>query len=464
MQKKWQRGIFFILLLLLSFLPLFGDERTENIDVFVVLDKSLSMEEEIEAVKSYVNESIIREVLMPGDFLVLIAFYGQAERLIVQQMNTRADRVQFENEVGSILANGRFTDIGNALDALRSAIDEYRHEERRGYLLLITDGKQEAPPESRYYSEDGSFNHAFLENTRTIQKEGWKIHILGIGTASAAKEIAEELSGTYTEITEEPTKEILEKTTEEFLGRIEVTGTPTLKPVGTSGKSQLSMEVSSVMYESLRNVTIRQISFQGGSVSVDNLLKESFTFQAAPESTVTTIIPVFFPENLEAGEITGTLVFVFQGDTTFSPAYFETSIKVKGFWGNNFFWLIPVIVVVLAGLAVLIIFLLRIEKKSRGVKFRMYLDNKPVHRDPFVLKGDSRGYVVTDKASFGLESEKTPEAVAELSSSEGGLFIKITKPKSFPLLDPLPEGSILGEKFRVKNISGGYFTILFRVV
>ena len=259
MQKKWQRGFFFILIILLPFIPLFGDERTENIDVFVVLDKSLSMVEEIEAVKSYVNESIVREVLMPGDFLVLIAFYGQAERLIVQQMNNQADRAKFEKEVGAILANGRFTDIGNALDALRSAIDEFRHEERRGYLLLITDGKQEAPPESRYYSEDGSFNHAFLENTRTIQKEGWKIHILGIGTASAAKEIAEELSGTYTEITEEPTQELLEKTTEEFLGRIEVAGTPSLKPVGKSGKSELSMDISSVMYESVRSVTIRQV-------------------------------------------------------------------------------------------------------------------------------------------------------------------------------------------------------------
>ena len=94
----------------------------------------------------------------------------------------------------------------------------------------------------------------------------------------------------------------------------------------------------------------------------------------------------------------------------------------------------------------------------------MYIDNRPVNREPLALKGDSRAYVITDKAAFALSIEKVPEAVAELSSAEGGLFIKITKPKSFPLLDPLPEGSVLGEKFRVKNISGGYFTILFRIV
>ena len=94
-------------------------------------------------------------------------------------------------------------------------------------------------------------------------------------------------------------------------------------------------------------------------VSVDNLLQEPFTFDIAPDSTVETAIPVFFPENLEQGEVPGTLVFVFQGDTTFSPAYFETTVMIRGFWGNNFFWVIPVIVVVIAGLVILIIFLLR---------------------------------------------------------------------------------------------------------
>jgi hypothetical protein len=139
-------------------------------------------------------------------------------------------------------------------------------------------------------------------------------------------------------------------------------------------------------------------------------------------------------------------------------------LKVKGFWANNI-WLIPVIIVVLAGLAVLLILLLRGGGgvKSRGLKIRMYIDNTPVNREPMSVKGEEPIYIVTDKASFNLSKEKVPEAVAELKLVGGDLKLNVTKKKGFPLLDPLPEGSLIGEKFRVKNISGGYYSIYFRI-
>ena len=43
-----------------------ADDRTEPIDIIIALDKSLSMEEEIEAVKAYVDEFIVRELLIVG--------------------------------------------------------------------------------------------------------------------------------------------------------------------------------------------------------------------------------------------------------------------------------------------------------------------------------------------------------------------------------------------------------------
>ena len=116
-------------------------------------------------------------------------------------------------------------------------------------MLLITDGKQEAPPESKYYSPDGSFNHEFLKNSKVIQKQGWKIHILGIGMGTSAKELAENLSATYSEVPEEPSPEELAAGTVNLLGTIEVN-----KPVNTAafsskGQGRLKLTLNSSGYD-----------------------------------------------------------------------------------------------------------------------------------------------------------------------------------------------------------------------
>ena len=185
---KFIGSLVFALIFIFSPVFCFSDEREENLDLFLVLDKSLSMEEEIGAVRDYVKESIVEKILIPGDFLVVIQFYGNAEILMAGEVGEDLNIDSILGKVSGIEANGSFTDIGNALDALREALKTYRHEENREYLLLVTDGKQEAPEDSKYYSPDGTFNHAFLENAKTIQKEGWKIQILGIGTGTAARE------------------------------------------------------------------------------------------------------------------------------------------------------------------------------------------------------------------------------------------------------------------------------------
>jgi hypothetical protein len=77
------------------------------------------------------------------------------------------------------LVERRFTDIG------MPGHPPHRGGKARGkwpgqHVLLITDGIQEAPPTSKYYS-DGSFNHALLENTKTIQKKRLEDPALGLG-------------------------------------------------------------------------------------------------------------------------------------------------------------------------------------------------------------------------------------------------------------------------------------------
>ena len=167
----------------------------------IALDKSLSMEHKIAAVKDWVNSYLMDQVVIPGDFLVIVAFYGKADVVVSQVIKDDADRAAVKKVVSGIRGNGRFTDIGNALDVLKAQIAEKEKDGRDKYVLLLTDGIQEAPPTSKYYSPDGKFNHEFLANTKTIQEKGWKVMILGIGTETAAKDLATTVSGSYTEIT-----------------------------------------------------------------------------------------------------------------------------------------------------------------------------------------------------------------------------------------------------------------------
>ena len=222
MKKRFKILLFFFIIALFSPVMGYTDTRTEGIDVFLVLDKSLSMVEEIGEVRDYVKTSIIDRILIPGDRFLLIIFYGEAHVLLNNDVLSEDNKEYFKKTVESIRADGRFTDIGNALDRLKAAVDEFGIEGRRKYLLLITDGKQEAPPHSIYYSPDGSFNHHFLENTKIIQKEGWRIHILGIGSEQAAKEIARELSGTYSEIDDRFSRDDIEHGAGDLLSSIDV--------------------------------------------------------------------------------------------------------------------------------------------------------------------------------------------------------------------------------------------------
>lgn len=456
--------VFFLFITVFLFITLnstlFCDEREENIDIFLVLDKSLSMEEEIKAVKAYIDDYIIDDLLIPGDMLVIIAFYGEAE-IVVNDENVEPDEIPtLKDRVGEILADGRFTDIGNALDTLKEALERYENRDRKRYMLLLTDGIQEAPPESEYFTEDGSFNHAFLENTRTIQKEGWKIQVLGIGTASAAKQIAEQLAGEYSETSEEPTKEELVEKTEELLGSIRILGEVTLKPVDENGGTKINLNVESDNYAEQKKITITKIRLIIDDTKEVVVLNEPFSFTIEPASTREVTIPITIEGPLEAGIRTGTLHFSFSGEPVLIPAVTPVQFKVKSFIENNI-WLIPVAIVLLAAIVFGIIFLTKSIAANKGLAFRVFVDNVPVTKEPVKLKQDEKVYLTLQKLEFSVCKQKEEGAIAELITDQERLKFSFLNHPEIKIMDDVPE-NILGEKIRIR-LKGGYKTLLFRV-
>jgi hypothetical protein len=462
-KKQFLGPLFLVFFLLVLGHDLTADTREENIDLFIVLDKSLSMEEEIGAVKDYVQESLVGKVLIPGDFVSVIQFYGRAEVLFADVIESSGDIDRYLNRIERIEADGSFTDIGNALDVLQTSIERYHGEDRREYLLLITDGKQEAPPDSKYYTEDGSFNHAFLENARTIQKAGWKIQVLGIGTASAAQAIAEELAGGYAETSESPTKEELTEKTEELLATLELEGIPTIEPVSSKGLSQMSFQLQAIGFTDGPVVEIDRITITLETTGTEYLVAEDVSLNPAASGVTEVAIPVSFTQTPEPGTYDAQVQFVFGGLEVFTPGVVATRVRFKGFFGSNLFWIIPVAVIVIAGIAAGLFFALRGAGQKRPMKVRVFVDNKGIGTGPFLLKPDDSLYVIPDKANYTVVEEKKPDTVARVTRSGDALVMKILDEKNLKTQDPLPE-NILGKKVRIKLQSGLYITFLFKAV
>ncbi len=426
---------------------LFADDRDENIDVYLVLDKSLSMVEEIDAVKSYVGESIVDRLLIPGDNLFVIAFYGKAETVISRRVTGEKD--ELFKSIEAIQADGRFTDIGNALDELRTAIERNERDERRRYLLLITDGKQEAPPESKYYSEDGSFNHAFLQNTKDILMEGWKVHILGIGASTVAEEIANQMAGTYSEVPEEPTKEELEETGKDLLGVIERRGEVKVKPVDGDGGSTVSFEIESSGYENTRTITINNVAVEIEDGQRRIVREEPVKVTIEPAATKTVKFDVQIPNPPDPGRYSSRMFFSHTGDTVITPAAADVEIRVRGFIGNNLAWLIPAAVALLGALAFLGTKLL---SGGGSTSFTCEIEDGPVRKRQYKLKHGQSLFIIDGVMGLNILPSAGGAPAAELTADKDGLHLTVRDEKQFSV-DSVPK-NILGRELQVRKKNG----------
>ncbi len=346
-----RKAIFFILLFFLVFFNLSADERTKNIDVYLVLDKSLSMEEEIGSVKAYTINNLIKNLLIPGDTFTLIPFYGKAHVVFSGKITSRKDKIKLEKTVESIQANGHFTDIGNALDTLKKSLSRKSSTTRRKYVLLITDGKQEAPPGSKYYSPDHTFNHEFLKNVKIIQRKGWKIEILGIGTESAARKLAKELSVSYAEVPQKASSKEISKKIGNFLGTIRIErGSCTLQKLTSKGNGILVFTLASEGYRETRSITVSGIRLQAENIRKDTILLSPVTLSIPPHTKKKIELPVTVPV-LKKG-YTAEIIFTFDSGTTFLPPVQKIHINTVV---NNTLLLYSIIAAVVIGIVFFIV-------------------------------------------------------------------------------------------------------------
>jgi hypothetical protein len=298
--------------------PVQADTRKGNIDVIIALDKSLSMENKIGAVRDWVNSYIIDQLLITGDYLVVVSFYGKADVTISQSMKDDSGKTVLKKLISQIKGNGRFTDIGNALDVLKAQIALHEADGREKYVLLLTDGIQEAPPGSKYYSKDGKFNHEFLANTKTIQEKGWKVMVLGLGTDTAARDLATELQGSYKEVANNPTTSSLTEKAGSLFSDITVQGGITLGPVSNTGSGRARFTLRATGLPTDSQITVGSATAKVGAREVTGLLPKPYTFTVHKDGPTDVSVPLQFPQDLPQGS--GTLSFAFSSAERFTPS------------------------------------------------------------------------------------------------------------------------------------------------
>ncbi len=163
------------MLFLMVTVPLFPGERTIPVDIYILIDKSLSMAEpgKFESMHAWVRDQLLGQILINGDRITVYQFYGKADTVLSRTIKSDADREAVTGAIDAIRPDGQYTDIGLALDTLKRDLDRRQKSDRYTVLFLLTDLKQEAPWTSRYAGSPDNFESPYLATARVIQHDAW---------------------------------------------------------------------------------------------------------------------------------------------------------------------------------------------------------------------------------------------------------------------------------------------------
>lgn len=171
-----------------------GDERTLPVDFVFLVDRSLSMKTVLEDVKQYLAGDVIGPLVLPGDSATLLAFYGKVEKVWQGPIKAEADKASLIRSLHRLIPDGRYTDIGRALDFLDPVLRELDAPDRLKYILLLTDERQEAPPGSRYQSKDYTISHPYLTYVNRRDFGSFRAITIGLGLDDRIAATAESLA------------------------------------------------------------------------------------------------------------------------------------------------------------------------------------------------------------------------------------------------------------------------------
>ena len=159
---------------LIPFMCIAG-ERTIPVDIFLMIDKSKSMNEpgKFDSLHKWVRDTLVTEMLIPEDWITVWEFYEKPHEVQTLTIKNDADRTALIRTIDAIVPDGAFTDIGSALDAIQDSLNKRGRNNRYKILLLATDLEQDAPWTSKYRGKQESFQSPYLAEARIIKHDNW---------------------------------------------------------------------------------------------------------------------------------------------------------------------------------------------------------------------------------------------------------------------------------------------------
>ncbi len=179
-----KKNILLVLLLTFSIVFVYAESSSVNIDFVIFIDTSLSMVDAISEARQFVAGEIVGRLAVPGDWLSIYKFYGKSELLWEGYINGEADVAGLVRKLNTVNADGKFTDIGSALDIMEELLEKRGLPDRPKYILLVTDERQEAPIDSRYYSATYTIEHPMLEYIKRVDMGLYRVITIGYGLSA----------------------------------------------------------------------------------------------------------------------------------------------------------------------------------------------------------------------------------------------------------------------------------------
>ena len=186
-----------------SYLSAQTQPKAEGKDVFVILDISGSMNEQGKflTIKQYLEKDVIGNLLETGDFFGLILFGNTAKESFSQRLAGDQDKKTILDKIRALKADDDYTDIGTAMEKLYEMLSK-RSSTSKQTILFITDGKHTPPKTSPFYGKDLALDARFKDIGQKISKAGWFLYVVGIGSETDAKKIADSVENSVVRTTD----------------------------------------------------------------------------------------------------------------------------------------------------------------------------------------------------------------------------------------------------------------------
>jgi Mg-chelatase subunit ChlD len=331
-------------------------ERTGHLDAFLVLDESGSMKPIFSRLTAFVAEAVVRDYLEPDDYLCVIGFSDQPRVRISQRLSSSAEKENLARIVRdlNVVPQG-YTDMGRALEEAQRQLEALGRPSSQQVVLILTDGLNQPPRDSPYFSPlvpdrgtglapPSSFNERFLEQVKQLAARGFRIHVVGIGTETDARRLAEALGTGHTVLRQFDPGELRAALAGFWDETVNLAGVDVPSPSCLPGQ-QLALRVRIVSTSprdgevQLRGARLTALTLAAGAGAPDpssiTVSMPSLQWPAPSRREAAYDVGIALPPSIPAGDYRGTIAFDQESAVRFYPGEAEFAFHVPSLWERH---------------------------------------------------------------------------------------------------------------------------------